>query len=113
MKTFIIPTSQALHLAPKQSEFATGQAKNILARAKNFEIIFPNLSKDEKKYFPDGEIYIRISRAKKLKGGRVIVLHSGAPKPNEGLMELELILQILRDNRLKPEVIFTYFPNRM
>ncbi len=113
MKTFIIPTSQALHLAPKQSEFATGQAKNILARAKNFEIIFPNLSKDEKKYFPDGEIYIRISRAKKLKGGRVIVLHSGAPKPNEGLMELELILQILRDNRLKPEVFFTYFPYGM
>jgi ribose-phosphate pyrophosphokinase len=48
-----------------------------------------------------------------LKGKRVIVLHSGAPRPNEGLIELELILQILRDNQIEPEVFFTYFPYGM
>ncbi len=102
MKNFIIPTSQTEHLA-----------KNILKIAKNFEVIFPDLSRDGKRYFPDGEIYMRILKAKKLQGSRVIVLCSGAPKPNEGLTELELILQILRDNNIKPEVFFTYFPYGM
>ena len=102
MKNFIIPTSQTEELA-----------RNILKIAKNFEVIFPDLSKDGKRYFPDGEIYMRILKAKKLSGKRVIVLYSGAPKPNEGLTELELILQILRDNNIKPEVFFTYFPYGM
>ena len=56
---------------------------------------------------------MRILKADQLRGKRVIVLHSGAPKPNEGLTELELILQILRDNQIKPEVFFTYFPYGM
>jgi len=102
MKNFIIPTSQVEKLA-----------RNILARAKNFEVIFPDLSRDGKRYFPDGEIYIRLLKTEKLSGKRVIVLHSGAPKPNEGLVELELILQVLRDNNIKPEVFFTYFPYGM
>ncbi len=48
-----------------------------------------------------------------MKKGRVLVLHSGSPKPNEGLMELELILQILRDNHTRPDVFFSYFPYGM
>ena len=102
VKKFIIPTSQTEHLA-----------KNILKIAGNFEVIFPDFSRDGKRYFPDGEIYMRILKAKKLQGSRVIVLYSGAPKPNEGLTELELILQILRDNNIKPEIFFTYFPYGM
>ncbi|MDP1538949.1 MAG: ribose-phosphate diphosphokinase [bacterium] len=102
MKNFIIPTSQTEKLA-----------RNILKIAKNFEVIFPDLSRDGKRYFPDGEIYMRILKAKKLNGKRVIVLYSGTPRPNEGLTELELILQILRDNNIKPEVFFTYFPYGM
>jgi len=101
IKTVIIFTSQAGHLARK------------LLQKRNFEVIFPNLNKDRKRYFPDGEIYMKILRADKLKNKRVIVLHSGAPKPNEGLVELELILQILKDNKAKPEVFFTYFPYGM
>ncbi len=102
MKTYLILTSWVEHLT-----------RNILKKADNFEIVFPDFGRDGKRYFPDGEIYMKISKAKKLKDKKVIVLHSGAPKPNEGLMELELILQILRDNNVKPEMFFTYFPYGM
>lgn len=98
MKTYLIPTSTVEYLA-----------RNILDKTKDFEIVFPDLSRDKKRYFPDGEIYMRIREAKELRNKRVIVLYSGAPKPNESLIELELILQILRDNNVKPEVFFTYF----
>ena len=102
MKTYLIPTSSTEYLV-----------KNILAKMKSFKIIFPGLSRDKKRYFPDGELYMKILKAGKLKGKRVIVLHSGAPKPNEGLVELELVLQILRDNNIEPEVFFAYFPYGM
>jgi len=102
MKIYLIPTSTAEHLA-----------KEIQIKTKEFEIVFPDLSRDGKRYFPDGEIYMRILKANRLRDKKVIVLHSGAPKPNEGLAELELILQILRDNQIKPEVFFSYFPYGM
>jgi ribose-phosphate pyrophosphokinase len=102
MKTFIITTSAAEHLAD-----------NLERRFKNFEVILPDLSRDNARYFPDGEIYMGISKVNELKSKRVVVLHSGSPKPNEGLAELELILQILRDNNIKPEVFFSYFPYGM
>ena len=102
MKTFLIPTSKVLHLV-----------KSILTKTNDFKIVFPGFNRDGKRYFPDGEVYMRILKANKLRDKRVIVLHSGAPKPNEGLMELELILQILRDNNVRPEVFFTYFPYGM
>jgi len=102
MKTFIIPTSQVGYLV-----------KRIKGKTKDLEVISPDLSRDKKRYFPDGEVYMRILNADKLRDKRVIVLYSGAPRPNEGLMELELILQILRDNNVKPEVFFTYFPYGM
>jgi len=102
MEASIISTSQAKHLA-----------KGIQFKTKKVEIVFPDLSQDRKRYFPDGEIYMGIRNASKLKNKKVMVLHSGAPKPNEGLMELELILQILRDNNVRPEVFFTYFPYGM
>jgi ribose-phosphate pyrophosphokinase len=102
MGNFLIPTSSVKHLA-----------KSVLRKTETFEIIFPDLNRDEKRYFPDGEIYVKIPNLNKIKNKRVIVLHSGAPKPNEGLIELELILQILNDYKVKPEVFFTYFPYGM
>lgn len=102
MKTFIIPTSQVLHLT-----------RNIRAKTKKIEIILPDLSRDRKRSFPDGEIYVGIEKANQLRNKKVVVLHCGAPKPNEGLVELELILQILRDNNVRPEVFFSYFPYGM
>ncbi|MCH8741692.1 ribose-phosphate diphosphokinase [Patescibacteria group bacterium] len=102
MKTILIPTSSAKHLA-----------KRLKAKTKDIEVHLPDLNMEGKRYFPDGEIYMKIVKAKNLQNRKVIVLHSGAPKPNEGLIELELILQILRDNNVKPEVFFTYFPYGM
>ena len=102
MRNFLIPTSTVEYLA-----------KSILRKTEAFEIVFLDLNRDRKRYFPNGEIYIRILKANKLRGKRVIVLHSGAPRPNEGLVELELILQILKNYKVKPEVFFTYFPYGM
>jgi len=96
--SIIIPTSTAEHLA-----------KKIKAKANNLKVIFPEKNKEGKRHFPDGELYLRISKANKLKNKRVVVLHSGAPEPNEGLVELKIILQILKDNKVKPEVFFSYF----
>ena len=97
MNLYIIPTSTTEHLVKK-------------IKAKNLVIIFPDKNRIGKRYFPDGEVYIRISKVNKLRNKRVVVLHSGAPEPNKGLVELELILQVLKDNKAKVEVFFTYFP---
>ena len=102
IKTFIIPTSKTERLANR-----------IKKKIKSVKIISPDLSKNKKRVFPDKEIYMKISKARKLKNEKVIVLHSGSPEPNRGLVELELILQILKDNDIKPEVFFTYFPYSM
>ena len=99
-KTLIIPTSAAEHLAKR-------------LRKRNLKIIFPGKNKEGKRYFPDGEIYIRIPESEKLKNNKVVVLHSGSHQPNKGLIELELILQILMDKETKPDVFFTYFPYGM
>ena len=61
-------------------------------------------------FFPDGEIYVRIDGINKLKNKRVVVFQSGATNPNSGLIELEMVLQILKDGGVRPEVFFTYFP---
>lgn len=98
----IIPTTQAIHLAKK------------LKGLKEFQVILPGLNRDGKRYFPDGELYVKIPGANRLAGKKVVVLHSGAPSPNEGLIELELILQILKEARAKAiEVFFAYFPYGM
>ena len=98
---FLIPTSQAEHLARKLSR-------------KNIHIVYPSLNKDGKRHFPDGELYVKIPRASRLAGQRVMVLHSGMPLPNEGLIELELILQILKEMKAgRIEVFFLYFPYGM
>ena len=99
MKNFIILTSTVEHLA-----------ESLGGKMKNFKLIFPEKNKDRQRCFPDGEVYMKLSRIGDMKKGRVVVLHSGTPDTNTGLMELELILQILKDYRVKPEVFFTYFP---
>jgi len=97
MEINIIPTSQAEHLAKRLAK-------------KGLKVVFPEKNREGKRYFPDGEVYVKISKAEKLRG-RTIVSHSGAPNPNDGLIELEMILEILRKSKAKPiEVFFTYFP---
>lgn len=102
MKNFIIPTTSAEHLG-----------KKFFSKAGSPKVVFLDLHRKGERYFPDGEVYVKLSKANKLRGKRVTVLHSGMPKPNEGLVELEMILQILNDSNVKPEVFFSYFPYGM
>lgn len=95
MKTDIIVTLSAEHLAQILSK---NQDVNIHCLGKN---------KDEKRYFPDGEVYINLPE---IQGERIVVLHSGAPKPNDGLVELEFTLNLLKERKIKPELFITYFP---
>lgn len=95
----MIFTSAAEYLAPLLKE-----------KMPSADFVFLNKNKESKRFFPDGEIYARLACADRLKKQRVIVLHSGSPNPNEGIIELELILQILKDHQIEPEVFFTYFP---
>jgi ribose-phosphate pyrophosphokinase len=99
MKNFIIFTSTTEHLK-----------ESLIKKTKGVEFVFLEKNKEGKRNFPDGETYIRISRVRKMIGGRVVVLHSGSPNPNEGIVELEMVLQILKDYKIEPEVFFTYFP---
>ena len=97
MEINIISISQAEHIG-----------KSLAKRG--LKVIFLEKNREGKRYFPDGEIYVKISKVGKIKG-RTIILHSGAPNPNDGLIELEMILEILKKSKAKPiEVFFTYFP---
>ncbi len=99
---FVIPTTQARHLAKK------------LNSHREFHAIFPALNRDARRSFSDGEVYVRIPESKNLTNQHVVVLHAGAPNPNKGLQETELILQILRDCEAKPiDIFFSYFPYGM
>lgn len=104
MPVYIIPTSTAEHLTEK-------------LKRKGLKVILPLKNKDNKKRFPDGEVYVRLPfsflQSCKSKNSKVVILHSGVPAPNKGLVELELILQILKDYKIKTEVCFSYFPYGM
>lgn len=105
MQTLYIPTSSAEYLA-----------QNILKKSLNCRMVTPARSKNDTRHFPDGEVYMKLlpgSLPKKSVAERIVVLHTGAPNPNDGLVELELLLQILRDSDVKPDVFFSYFPYSM
>lgn len=99
MKPKIILTSEAEHFAEK-------------LKAAGFEIILASKNKDSKRLFPDSEVYVRLPEVAALKG-KVTVLHTGAPNPNNGLVELEMVLELLKGRGLIIEVFFTYFPYGM
>ncbi|OGZ91415.1 MAG: hypothetical protein A2599_01010 [Candidatus Staskawiczbacteria bacterium RIFOXYD1_FULL_39_28] len=96
MKIDIIATSSAEHLA------------EILSKKSDFDVHYIGKNKDGKRYFPDGEVYVNLG---KLSGERAVVLHSGAPNPNDGLVELEFALNILKYRQINfIELFITYFP---
>ena len=77
--------------------------------SKKFKIFFLDKNRDKKRYFPDGEIYVRLGKIKEIKG-KIIIIHSGMPRANDSFLELKMTLNILRNNNLKNiEVFFTYF----
>lgn len=99
MKTFLVFTSAVEHLAA-----------NLRKKTNSIGFVFPEKNKESRRLFPDGEVYVRIPEINRLKKGRVVILYSGMPEPNTGLIELEMILQILKDRKIRPEIFFTYFP---
>ncbi len=96
----VIPTSSAFHLARRME-------------SGGFTVVFPAPNKDGAYRFPDGESYLCLPEVEGL-SGRIVVLHSGAPDPNGGIAELELLLSLLRRNaNASVEACFTYFPYGM
>jgi len=80
------------------------------------KIFYIDKNRDNQRYFPDGEIYARLSKIADIKDfqERTIILHTGSPEPNDGLVELEMILENLRENKIENiEVFFAYFPFAM
>ena len=76
-------------------------------------VYYPYPNREGGYVFPDGERYIKLQEADMIEG-RVVVLHSGQPDPNGGIVELEALLAILREHDVAPiEVFFTYFPYGM
>ncbi|MSU55900.1 MAG: ribose-phosphate diphosphokinase [Candidatus Taylorbacteria bacterium] len=79
---------------------------------KEFRLVPLGKNKDGKNAFPDGEVFVKLPDLPK--EGRFVVLHSGAPNPNDGLLELEIILSILkREGKRDVEVFFSYVPYSM
>jgi len=96
MKIDIITTSKSEHIAKS------------LSKNSDFNIIYIGKNKDGQRYFPDGEVYVNLGE---LSGQKTVVLHSGAPDPNDGLVELEFVLGLLKDKQINPiELFITYFP---
>lgn len=88
--------------------------KNIIitSKARHFSLdnaILPAKNRENSRIFPDGETYAKLPGIYK----EAVVIHSGAPQPNEGLAELEIILSILKDSNTETRVFFTYFPYAM
>lgn len=98
--TYIIPTTNAEHLT-------TGFKKS-----KDIKIVYLDKNKDGRRYFPDKEVFVSVSKGLEIKDNdhRVVVLHSGMPLPNRGVVELEMVLAFLKQEGIQDiEVFFSYF----
>ena len=96
----LIPTQYAEHLTKKMTV------------PNGSEIVYLETNKDGKRFFPDGEIFVKLPKIELNK--RVVVLHTGAPDPNGGIVELEILLStLLRLGYKNIEVFFSYFPYGM
>lgn len=100
----IIPTTNTEHLTKDLDQ-------------KKFKVIYLDKNKDNSRYFPDKEVFVSLSNFTKRDPdesqddkSRVVVLHSGMPLPNRGLVELEMVLAFLKAHEMKNvEVFFSYF----
>ncbi len=74
-------------------------------------IVKPTPNKEGKFNFPDGEIYLRLPHLKDV--GNITIVHSGYPNPNDGLIELYMMLDIIRGHKNalgKIHIVFASFP---
>lgn len=96
----IIPTLHAEHLA------------GLMSVPDGSEIVFLEGNREGKRFFPDGEVYAKLPKTEL--NERIVILHAGAPDPNAGIVELEMLLCMLTDIGHKNiEVFFSYFPYGM
>ncbi len=96
----IIPTLHAEHLA------------KLMSVPKGSSIVFIEGNKEGKRFFPDGEIFVKLPKVKLHK--RIVILHAGAPNPNAGIVELEMLICTLNNLGHKNiEIFFAYFPYGM
>jgi ribose-phosphate pyrophosphokinase len=99
-RNMIIPMIRATHLAKGMR----------IRKSSSWKIVYPLGNKEGQRFFPDGEVYVKIPEEALMTTGRVVILHSGAPDPNGGLIELLMILNIFRKAGKEVEVFFAYFP---
>jgi ribose-phosphate pyrophosphokinase len=99
-QNIIIPTIRAEHIAHKM-EFG---------KRSNWKVVYPLGNKEGQRFFPGDEVYVRLPEEVLRSRGRIVILHSGAPDPNGGLAELEMILNVLRRANLSVEIFFANFP---
>ncbi len=96
----IIPTLHAEHLARR------------FTPEEGISVVYIEPNKEGKRFFPDSEVYVRLPEINVEE--RIVVLHTGAPDPNGGIIELEMVLSALIDLKCPNiEVFFTYFPYGM
>jgi ribose-phosphate pyrophosphokinase len=105
MKTshVVIPTSAAQYL------FRAGIHGPVQIPA-DAQLIIPTANKEASYRFPDGEVYLRVPGLKHAK--KITIVHSGYPHPNDGLIELYMLLNIIMKYNPSSaiEVIFTAIP---
>lgn len=66
---------------------------------------------NDTRIFPDGEVYVQLSSIDEM--DEVVVVHSGQPHPNRGLIELYGVLDLLQEHDVPADVCFTYMPYGM
>ena len=91
--TTIISTTQAEHLG------------KIIKKNSKLNVVFLRKNNEGKRLFPDGEVYVRVPDIAKIKD-RIVILYSGALKPNNGLVELRMVLGVLNKKEVNHIDVF-------
>lgn len=99
-QNIIIPTIRAEHLTSRMK----------LRKGSKWRVVKPLGNKEGQRFFPGDEIYVRLPEEVLNVTGRVVILHSGMPDPNGGLVELEMILSVFKRAGKTVEVFFANFP---
>lgn len=74
-------------------------------------IVLKNHPKNGRKVFPDKEVYVQLPEIQDIENAKII--HSASPRPNQSMMFLYGILEILKESEIELEIFFTYFPYSM
>lgn len=99
---------------PTKLVIATQAARHLLvgvapSLSTSTQIVSPTPNKEGLYHFPDGEVYLRIPGLNHVE--RVVILHSGYPDPNAGLIELYMMLDIIQNySSAKVDVYFACMP---